>query len=85
MPVTLTPPRTPAGKIRPISSALDGHASRPGIQGPLRCTIGASSLPHGSRNSVAGWPRVVASPGLPQIRTCPIRAYGSSGHGFATR
>jgi len=27
----------------------------------------------------AGWPRVVSSPGLPQIRTCPIKAYGSSG------
>ena len=23
-------------------------------------------------------------PGLPRIRTCPIKAYGSSGHGFAT-
>src|ERR1700674_384065 len=23
--------------------------------------------------------------GLPQIRTCAINAYGSSGHGFATR
>jgi hypothetical protein len=23
-------------------------------------------------------------PGLPQIRTCPIKAYGSSSHGFAT-
>jgi hypothetical protein len=23
-------------------------------------------------------------PGFPQIRTCPIKAYGSSSHGFAT-
>ena len=33
----------------------------------------------------AGWPWVIAHPGLPQIRTCAIDAYGSSGHGFATR
>jgi hypothetical protein len=33
----------------------------------------------------AGWPRVVAFPGLPQIRTCAINASGSSGRGFATR
>jgi hypothetical protein len=26
----------------------------------------------------AGWPRVIAHPRLPQIRTCPIRASGSS-------
>ena len=24
-------------------------------------------------------------PGLPQIRTCPIKAYGSSSHRFASR
>ena len=30
-----------------------------------------------------GWPRVVAYPGLPRIRTCPIKAYGSSGQRFA--
>ena len=31
----------------------------------------------------AGWPREVTRPGLPQIRTCAIDAYGSSSHGFA--
>ncbi|HSW44959.1 MAG TPA: class IV adenylate cyclase, partial [Phycisphaerae bacterium] len=31
----------------------------------------------------AGWPWVIAHPGLPQIRTCAINAYGSSGQGFA--
>jgi hypothetical protein len=31
----------------------------------------------------AGWPWVIAHPGLPQIRTCPIKAYGSSSHGLA--
>ena len=31
------------------------------------------------------WPRAVASPRLPQIRTCPIRASGSSADGFAAR
>ena len=33
----------------------------------------------------AGWPRAVARPRLPQIRTCPIRASGSSGYGVAAR
>ena len=33
----------------------------------------------------AGWPRVVAHPRLPQIRTCPTRASGSSNRGIATR
>ena len=33
--------------------------------------------------SLAGWPRVVALPRLPQIRTCAIRASGSSDHGIA--
>ena len=28
---------------------------------------------------------MIAHPGLPQIRTCAISAYGSSGHGFAAR
>ncbi|HUT10495.1 MAG TPA: RHS repeat domain-containing protein, partial [Thermoguttaceae bacterium] len=32
----------------------------------------------------AGWPRVIAHPGLPQIRTCRITASGSSSQGFAT-
>ncbi len=32
----------------------------------------------------AGSPRAVARPGLPQIRTCPIKASGSSGRGLAT-
>ena len=32
----------------------------------------------------AGWPRVVSHPRLPQIRTCPTRASGSSDHGIAT-
>ena len=35
-------------------------------------------------HATAGSPRVVAHPGFPQIRTCPIKAYGSSGQGFAT-
>jgi len=33
--------------------------------------------------SEAGWPRVVTYPGLPRIRTCPMKAYGSSSHGLA--
>lgn len=33
---------------------------------------------------IAGWPWVITHPGLPQIRTCPIQAYGSSPHGLAT-
>ncbi len=33
---------------------------------------------------MAGWPRVIAHPGLPQIRTCRITASGSSGDTFAS-
>ena len=33
----------------------------------------------------AGWPGEVTLPGLPQIRTCPIRASGSSAYGLAAR
>ena len=33
----------------------------------------------------AGWPRAVACPGLPQIRTCAIDASGSLVQGLATR
>jgi len=29
-------------------------------------------------HALAGWPRVITHPRLPQIRTCPIRASGSS-------
>ncbi len=32
----------------------------------------------------AGWPRVIAHPGLPQIRTCGITASGSSSNSFAS-
>ncbi len=32
----------------------------------------------------AGWPRVIAHPGLPQIRTCRITASGSSNDNFAS-
>ena len=34
---------------------------------------------------MAGWPRAVAHPGLPQIRTCRIPASGSLADGLATR
>ena len=37
----------------------------------------------GAGASHVGWPRAVAYPRLPQIRTCPIRASGSSDDGFA--
>ena len=33
----------------------------------------------------AGWPGEVTLPGLPQIRTCPIRASGSSAYRLAAR
>ena len=32
----------------------------------------------------AGWPRVIAHPGLPQIRTCRTTASGSSSNSFAS-
>ena len=37
------------------------------------------------RLAQAGWPRAVTHPRLPQIRTCPIRAYGSSDNEFAAQ
>jgi hypothetical protein len=36
------------------------------------------------RYLVAGWPRVIAHPGLPQIRTCRFPASGSSSGPFAS-
>ncbi len=35
-------------------------------------------------SELAGWPRVIAHPGLPQIRTCGITASGSSSNSFAS-
>jgi hypothetical protein len=51
-----------------------------GLCKPFRGACNASL-----HEEVAGWPQVVTFPGLPQIRTCSIKAYGSLGHGFATR
>ena len=45
-------------------------------QAPGRTVIPAEA-------GIAGWPRAVTRPRLPQIRTCPIRASGSSGYGLA--
>ena len=39
----------------------------------------------GAELPAAGWPGEVTLPGLPQIRTCPIRASGSSAYGLAAR
>ena len=41
-------------------------------------------IAHEIETGRAGWPRVVSHPRLPQIRTCPTRASGSSDHGIAT-
>ena len=43
------------------------------------------SLTTGNVLDMAGWPRAVAHPRLPRIRTCPIKAYGSSDNGFAAQ
>ena len=32
----------------------------------------------GAERGGAGWPRAITRPRLPQIRTCPIKAFGSS-------
>ena len=45
----------------------------------------SSETEGGAAARAAGSPRAVARPGLPQIRTCAIRASGSSGQGFAAR
>lgn len=62
-------------------------AARLAIQSSSATAIaGAVQLrPQLTRLQVAGWPRGIAPPGLPQIRTCPSRASGSSSHGFAAR
>ena len=44
-----------------------------------------SSASESARSSRAGWPRAVAHPRLPQIRTCPIKASGSSNNGLAAQ
>ena len=38
-----------------------------------------------SPQQAAGWPRAVTHPRLPQIRTCPIKASGSSNNGLAAQ
>ena len=48
---------------------------------PLDRIMGVSSRPIGV--SCAGWPRAGNRPRLPQIRTCPTQASGSSICGFA--
>ena len=48
-----------------------------------RRPLGKPAVP-GPWTGGAGWPRVVSHPRLPQIRTCPTRASGSSDHGIAT-
>ena len=46
--------------------------------GLLKFGITAVILQDQGEFLAVGWPRAVASPRLPQIRTCPIRASGSS-------
>ena len=48
----------------------------------VRCAKSAN-VQLDSRRLEAGSPWAVARPGLPQIRTCPIKASGSSGQSFA--
>ena len=55
-----------------------------------RVTLPATPAPQPSsvlepEGQAAGWPREITLPGLPQIRTCPIRASGSSVYGLAAR
>ncbi len=50
----------------------------PGLERVLARAGGLQGLKTGG----AGWPRVVAHPRLPHIRTCPTRASASSNRGF---
>ena len=79
---SLPAPRFPSShRVGPDRAGSELVASR---RQPLPEPAWLGDLPSPlSETAVAGWPRVVAFPGLPQIRTGPIRAYGSSGHGFA--
>jgi hypothetical protein len=56
----------------------DVPAVEPDISGTV--TIREQLAKHRTNKTcaAAGWPWVVSHPGLPQIRTCPIKAYGSS-------
>jgi hypothetical protein len=76
-----------------------GHLSRSPIPAhthelriPSNATAGSASVPAGMGSGavptnflLTGRARAVTGLGLPQIRTCPIRASGSSDHGFAAR
>ena len=76
----------------PIATSSRAAASRFVQTASRDCSLRPSSLRSSlpvleSRRTLllAGWPREVALPGLPQIRTCGTPASGSSGRGFATR
>ena len=61
----------------PGPAALEGRA----VRGMLAIIYVAGAV---RKPESAGWPWVITHPGLPQIRTCPTKAYGSSRHGTAT-
>jgi len=54
------------------------HAT-PSRRSAASCSRTDDEMPWGA----TGWPRGVATPGLPQTRTCGFPASGSSHHGFA--
>ena len=59
------------------SRGRPGRKRAGSIRGGLRIDVSGPAV------KMAGWPRVIAHPGLPQIRTCTTRAYGSSSDGLA--
>ena len=61
------------------NTLVSGHGHPPDQLKPLN-----SNLIRG-RGPLAGWPRVVAHPRLPQFRACAIDALGSSDNGLAVQ
>jgi hypothetical protein len=76
-------PNTTQHSLPAAGQALPGGIGYPLGPNERFQPIIASPFPR-LRLAQAGWPWVIAHPGLPQIRTCAIDAYGSSYHGFAT-
>ena len=72
------------GRVSGLERRLLAHLGKLAVARPAVMSDMAEA-PRRGEVAWAGWPWVVAHPGLPQTRTCAIDAYGSSNHGFAGR
>ena len=67
----------------PFPCAIFRQAGRRHRGRGLLCPPAHPPLAPPGRSKLVGWPREIAPPGLPRIRTCGTPASGSSSHGFA--